>query len=659
MKKTALCLFFIATIFATFQNLESSTSLPNEIKEIVRDTCFEVVVNKPPRDTLTYEKDLPWHLVPYNVRTDKFYSIGTAFSISETDLLTAFHVIDLKNNSLVFTDFYIRDAKGNVYEVDNVRAFDSHRDFIRFTVKGRKFDKFLKLQSKYEANEPVHAVGNAYGEGIVIRQGELLGTFPETEDGKFVLLKSSSDVNFGNSGGPLINQKGEVIGLVIQRKDNIAYSLPSSEILKVGNRGHFHLRMIFGFNLLPERNIVKDFDDEVALPAHYKAVKKQYKSRFYSFYVSNMRDLMKKEGGPMFPDGEASLLPLFDFTDSYQPQVHYLNKANGKWTISGMEYQQTKIRENGVIRLAVPFDKMIFIDITRPDSIRMKDMLDSPRLSMKLLFEGMSITRDFGNMKIRILSMGDPLSVETHTDKYNRKWRISSWLMEYSDEAFITCETPTPEGMAILGFTCQSSDIELWKFDALNIIDHVHLSYYGSAKKWSEFLQGNPLLPKALENVKLRYSKNDRLEFKSGSFDLVLKNDVLPITDDLRLGINFGFTKEGNEVRWNIRRLLLSEYQKDNYFALVNWNSPDRRLPNDALAFWDGMASKAHPYTEKPFQSNNITKIATVLKTFYAPSDRNKIEKMYALFMGKEGKEDDQSIISRFQQLKNSITINR
>lgn len=659
MKKATLFILSTAVLCMTVQNTKASTSLPNEIKELIRDTCFEVVVNKPPRDTLTYEKELPWHLVPYNVRTDKFYSIGTAFAISESELLTAFHVIDLKNNSLVFTDFFIRDAKGNVYEVDTVRAFDSHRDFIKFTVKGKKFEKHLKLQSKFETNESVHAVGNAYGEGIVIRQGELLGTFPETEDGKFVLLKSSSDVNFGNSGGPLINKKGEAIGLVIQRKDNIAYSLPASEILKVGNKGRFHLRMIFGFNLLPDRNIVKDFDNEIALPANYKAIKMQYKSRFYSFYVNNMKELMKREGGPMFPDGEASLLPLFDFTDSYQPQVHYLNKANGKWTISGMDYKQTKIRENGEIRLAAPFDKMIFIDITRPDSIRMKDMLDNPKVTMKLLFEGISITRDFGNMKIRILSLGDPISVKTHTDKYNRKWRICSWLMEYSDEAFITCETPTPEGMAVLGLSCQSSDIELWKFDALNIIDHVHLSYYGSTKNWSEFLHNNSLLPKALENLKLRYINKDRLELKNASFDLVLKNDILPITDDLRLGINFGFTKEGNEVSWTIRRVLLSEYQKDNYFALVNWHSPDRRLPNEAIAFWNGMASKAHPYTEKPFQSNNVTKIATVLKTFYAPTDRNKIEKMYALFMGKEGKEEDQSIINQFQQLKNSITINR
>lgn len=659
MKKAAMCIISIAAIFAITHTTTASSSLPGEIKELIKDTCFEVVVNKPPRDTLIYEKELPWHLVPYNIRTDKYYSIGTAFAVSDTELLTAFHVIDLKNNSLVFTDFYIRDAKGNVYEVDSIRAFDSHRDFVRFTVKNRKFSKYLQLKKEYETNEIVHAVGNAYGEGIVIRQGELLGTFPEPEDNKFVLLKSSSDVNFGNSGGPLINRKGEVIGLVIQRKDNIAYSLPASEILKAGNTGRFHLRMVFGFNLLPERNMVKDFDNDVSLPKNYKEIKQYYKNRFHSFYVNNMKELMKKEGGPMFPDGEASLLPLFDFTDSYQPQVNYLNKANGKWTISGMEYQQTKIRENGTVRMAVPFDKMIFIDITRPDSIRLKNMLDDPKISMKLLFEGMSITRDFGEMKIRILSMGDPISVENHTDKYNRRWRISTWLMEYSDEAFITCETPTPEGMAIIGFTCQSSDIDEWKFDAVNIIDHVHLSYYGSAKNWAEFLQGNPLLPKALENVKLRYIRNDRLEFKSPSFNLELKNDVLPITDDLRIGVNFGFIKEGAEVKWNIRRVLLSEYQKDNYFALINWHSPDRRLPKDALTFWDSMASKSHPYTEKPFQSNNITKIATVLKTFPSPGQPNKIEKMYALFMGKEGKEDDNAMIRRFQQLKNSITINR
>jgi len=243
-------------------------------------------------------------LIPYNIRVDKYYSIGTAFAVSPTELLTAFHVLDLKTDSLIYKDFYIRDTQGNVYEIDKILAFDSHRDFIRLTVKNKTFTKYLKLKEEYVVGDTVYAVGNAYGEGIVMRQGELIGTYPEPEDNRFKLLKSSSDVNFGNSGGPLVDDDADVVGIVIQRKDNIAYSLPVSEVSKTGNRGVFHVKMNFGFTLLPEKTIVKDFDDELQLPMGYKEIKKTFNQRFKNFYTDTMDQFLAQEGKGMFPHGD-------------------------------------------------------------------------------------------------------------------------------------------------------------------------------------------------------------------------------------------------------------------------------------------------------------------------------------------------------------------
>ncbi|GHV76427.1 hypothetical protein AGMMS49942_12480 [Spirochaetia bacterium] len=47
---------------------------------------------------------------------------------------------------------------------------------------------------KYES------IGTAFGEGIVIRNGLIIGTTPEDEAGRWNLLKSSAAVNPGNSG---------------------------------------------------------------------------------------------------------------------------------------------------------------------------------------------------------------------------------------------------------------------------------------------------------------------------------------------------------------------------------------------------------------------------------------------------------------------------
>ncbi len=655
MKKILILLLSGFVACASGANTSKTKSLSKDLKSLIKESCFEVVVNKPEKDTLTYEKELPWHLLPYNIRVDKYYSIGTAFAISPTELLTAFHVLDLKTDSLIYKDFYIRDMQGNVYEIDTIVAFDSHRDFIRFTVKNKTFTKYLKIKEEYSIGDSVYAVGNAYGEGIVMRQGELIGTYPEPEDGKFNLLKSSSDVNFGNSGGPLIDEQGNVIGIVIQRKDNIAYSLPIHEVTKIGNKGLFHVRMNFGFTLLPEKTVVKDFDDEIPLPKGYKEIKKAFNERFKKFYVATMDELLKDQGRGMFPEGEESLIPLFDFTDSYFLQVNYLSKDNNKWTISNIEYKETKIHGNGVIRMANPDKRVLFIDISRPDDVSLQDMLNDPRVGMKLVLEGQSITRDFGDVKTRILSLGDPIEVQYHTDKYGRKWRMCTWVLEYSDEAVISCATPTPEGMSAVVFVCETSEIEFWKYDALKLLDFVQLSYYGSLKDWKEFLTHNTLLPKALSDLKFEYSTQNGLKLGTGLFSITTGSDIITINDDVRMGINFGYIKQATATEWTIRRVMLSEYQKDNYFVLANWFAPDSRLPKDYLNYWNSIVNAEHPYTMKPFTSDNLTKIAAVVQTIQEKPE--KVKKLYTLFLGKAGKVEEEKMIKDFKALMNGIKI--
>jgi hypothetical protein len=38
--------------------------------------CYEVVVKKPENDSLTYEKELPWDLISYQIRNDKYFPLG-------------------------------------------------------------------------------------------------------------------------------------------------------------------------------------------------------------------------------------------------------------------------------------------------------------------------------------------------------------------------------------------------------------------------------------------------------------------------------------------------------------------------------------------------------------------------------------------------------
>jgi len=66
-------------------------------------------------------------------------------------------------------------------------------------------------------DEVVFAVGNALGEGVVIRDGLLNIETPENQDGRWNCCASPPPHRHGNSGGPLLDAEGRVLGVVTRK----------------------------------------------------------------------------------------------------------------------------------------------------------------------------------------------------------------------------------------------------------------------------------------------------------------------------------------------------------------------------------------------------------------------------------------------------------
>jgi serine protease Do len=89
-------------------------------------------VKKPTKDSLKYEKPLPLHLLPYAIRNDKYYSVGTAFAISPNQFITAAHVLNLGVDSQ-FEGYSLRDKSGNVYPIEKIFKYSFRQDFVVFS----------------------------------------------------------------------------------------------------------------------------------------------------------------------------------------------------------------------------------------------------------------------------------------------------------------------------------------------------------------------------------------------------------------------------------------------------------------------------------------------------------------------------------------------
>lgn len=97
---------------------------------------------------------------------------------------------------------------------------------------------------KVTVGESVVAIGNAEGEGLSVTTGVLsvdsemieMTAADDTSKAKFRVMRTDAAINHGNSGGPLFNAKGELIGInnaksVADEVDAMNYSLPITKIM--------------------------------------------------------------------------------------------------------------------------------------------------------------------------------------------------------------------------------------------------------------------------------------------------------------------------------------------------------------------------------------------------------------------------------------------
>jgi hypothetical protein len=137
-------------------------------------------------------------------------STGTGFAISEDHLVTAAHVVE--------SAAVIRVIEGKTSRAGFVVGVDRRADValveVRSDLKGHEF-VFTK-QAAEEADQ-VGILGYPRGEPLTYTQGEVTGTNRKVTIeglGRYGLLQTSARVEPGNSGGPVFDAQGSVVGVV-------------------------------------------------------------------------------------------------------------------------------------------------------------------------------------------------------------------------------------------------------------------------------------------------------------------------------------------------------------------------------------------------------------------------------------------------------------
>ncbi|MCI5138567.1 MAG: serine protease, partial [Candidatus Electrothrix sp. AR1] len=258
-------------------------------KELIQDLnhgIYEVVTPKLEDDKITYARKLPFEKLDYVERTEKYHSIGTAFFINKKKLMTAEHVFNLSYFSLR-KDFFIRDMEGKVYPVNKVYKCSNRRDMMVFDLK--KYPEkitTLTFNRKVEIGDTVFSAGNALGEGISYRAGQVASFTPERAYGDWENIRFSSPASPGNSGGPLLNTEGEVVGLIVRKNQSENYNIavPISEADKLGDQAEFHDRNVTVVIEGTSESLIRDWTYQLPLPATLEEIKLKAQDALGTFY---------------------------------------------------------------------------------------------------------------------------------------------------------------------------------------------------------------------------------------------------------------------------------------------------------------------------------------------------------------------------------------
>lgn len=140
--------------------------------------------------------------------------LGSGFLISETQILTAAHVVDAAENILVkFND-------GEVIQATVTSSLDTPDIALITLTSPKKNAKVVALgdSDQLKIGERIFVVGAPFGlehslsSGYIsakVKNDGAQNPFTNTE-----YLQTDAAINTGNSGGPMFNLKGEVVGIV-------------------------------------------------------------------------------------------------------------------------------------------------------------------------------------------------------------------------------------------------------------------------------------------------------------------------------------------------------------------------------------------------------------------------------------------------------------
>lgn len=594
LRKSLWLIGFAMLTVCTANAQEEFTS--NQIKQYKKG-IFEVVTKKL-EDNLVYRDEFPHDLIPFHLRNDKYHSVGTAFLIDDNTFVSAAHVFNIGQVSLWSDNFAVRDTKGNIFEITEVQKYSNYRDLIQFTVKGDTDNYFqFPIAEEYEEGDVVYTAGNAHGEGVIFRKGTLTSFTYERIGGKWKNIRFSAAASPGNSGGPLLNINGEVVGIVTQKSssENLNYALPIEELLSFSStEAEFYETQMAEVEATKTHRYAWEL--AVPLPKPINALRRVAEKSLGARFTDGRVEFEDKYAKDIFPFHNSVKKYLMNQANGDAFAIIDIN-GNGEWLLYEPENSRVVKIANNQSLIFASSKRMLgtyqFV-LDKPENISLADFVVDHRGILDTFLVSMQWNRKVANTEVYILSYGDPVFTELHMDKYGRAWQMAIWKDQYSDRGIMTYCLPIPQGVACDLIEASTAWLEVVKNGYKDNLHRMMLSYSSKVSDWEAFLAlDEGLIPRFLSDAKV-FNKDDTFTLSVGQFEGSF--DGLDIRGDSNLYVTVEVDPD------NINELTVGNFSlqpnvnEDGMFWVSRYYDLGEEASDSYRDFWNKFTDQKAPY---------------------------------------------------------------
>lgn len=649
----------VLMVFAGLAQTARAEDLSSEVLQSLRKATFEVVLEKPTTDSLTYEKPLPFDLLPYRVRNDKYESIGTAFALDNGQFVSAAHVMALASES-VRRRIHLREPGGRIIDIDQIQKYSLGRDFITFTVKDFQPAGRLATNASARVNDKVFAVGNALGDGIIVRDGLYTSDTPEEEDGRWKWLRFSAAASPGNSGGPLVDREGRVIGVVLRKSENenLNFALPIAEVLNAPNQAELRVKAIFMLDIT-DRTLPGKLDERVDLPLGYVELGQRLQERMNHFSLSLSERFKAAHRDDMFPQAAGAQALLYRSNLSATFPRMLAKQRDGTWdAVVPSERREAEVGKNGQL-IYGKMGNFFYLRLKAPEDVSVARMQADSKLFMDLMLRGLYFSREFGPETVRVTSLGPAKEAAVHVDAYQRSWQVWRWNIEHSDEKIVVYALPQPDGYAIMLNAADESASFSYEVDMKTLTDFAFVTYYGTLGQWKDFLARKDMLPAAFKAITVEADYGKEFRYRSPRLSFSYSNELMKVTKDSDLQLKFSYFKEADRVVWDVSALVAGEDKQTSTVVLLSSHRrPPASLPDSERRTWESLTHGRMPFTGAAFFDKSQTVIATAHRPAAGGGDLSEQSLLYSVAYSADGSRDAAAMAQKLGSFRAGLQVN-